>query len=152
MEAVPNSELSSAATVTTAVQGDRAQGSTLAGEKRPPSSSLESAATSTAPVPSAASSNAQVTVLLLLGNLAIVELEGGNGRGSAITTPSAFTTADDGAASVRVCAVVGGDGDGDDTGVTADAESGETERRLLRLEERIEILHCRGMSRVYCTG
>lgn len=126
-------------TVTTTAQQDGVEDTTLAGQKLRSSSSLESAAT-TATAPGAASSNARVTVLLPLGNLAVVELEGGSGCGSVGRTPSAFT-ADDGTG-VRGCAVSGGDGD--DAGVSAAGESSETERRLLRLEERVEILHCRG--------
>lgn len=126
-------------TVTTTAQKDEDEDedAKVAGEKRPSYSSLEPAATtSTALAPGKeTSSKARVTVLLPLGNLAVVELEGGNGCASAVRAPSACTTTN----------LVDSVGDGDDNaGVTPAAENSETERRLLRLEERVEILHCRG--------
>lgn len=153
-----NSEASAAAATTeevTTTAQEKAKDAVLpvAGGKRPSSSSLESAATATTTTakaaPGAASSTARVTLLLPLGNLAVVEIEGGNINGHGMlavaTTPPAFTAADGGTTSTRGCDVISGDGDGEDAGVTDDAtESSNTERRLLRLEERVEILHCRG--------
>eukprot|EP00752_Nemacystus_decipiens_P005170 g4692.t1 len=75
--------------------------------------------------------DARATLLLPLGNLVVVEVEGCRGHGSAVTAPCAF-------------AVDGSNrGSGDDSGVPA-AVSGDAARRLVRLDDRVEILHCRG--------
>lgn len=104
----------------------------------------ETTATATATATAKATENAtgtaitdaRATLLLPLGNQVIVEVEGCSGHGLARGASCAFTGDGNN----------GGSGDdGDDVGVPATVSS-EAARRLVRLDDRVEILRCRGKS------
>lgn len=130
-----------AAADATATLQDGAEHATLPGEVLPPTAASTSAAATATAAKEKTTENAmglvvtdaRATLLLPLGNLVVVEVEGCSGHGVAGTASCAFTGNS-------------GSGDyGDDPGVPAGA-SGEATWRLVRLDDRVEIVHCRGES------
>eukprot|EP00903_Cladosiphon_okamuranus_P008689 g8325.t1 len=139
---------SSAATVgaaadTAAILEDGAENATLPGEVLPPTAASTAATAIAAGAGAApnekvpenamgmAVTDARATLLLPLGNFVVVEIEGCSGHGVAGTASCAFTGES------------GSGGDREESEVPA-AASGEAARRLVRLDERVEIVHCRG--------
>ncbi|CAM9184016.1 unnamed protein product, partial [Ectocarpus sp. 6 AP-2014] len=85
----------------------------------------------------AASATARATLLLPLGNLVVVEVEGGDNSGPEGGASCSISGGSD------VVGVVALDGEGGgDTGATA--TSTEKEQKLVQLDDRFELLHCRG--------
>lgn len=85
----------------------------------------------------AASATARATLLLPLGNLVVVEVEGGDNSGPEGGASCSIS----GGSDVVGVVALGGEG-GDDTGATA--TSTEKEQKLVQLDGRFELLHCRG--------
>lgn len=83
-----------------------------------------------------ATTGARATLLLPLGNLLVVEVDGCGGKEPAGGASCAFTG--DGSK--------GGSGDDSDGVGTPATVSSDAARRLMRLDDRVEILHCRGES------
>lgn len=128
-----------AAADTAATPQNGAEHTTFAGVELPPTAPTVATTTATAKEATAnaavtAGTDARATLLLPLGNLVVVEVDGCSGLGSAGTASCACTG--DGSN-------VGSGNDGDESGEPASV-SGDAARRLVRLDDRVEILHCRG--------
>ncbi|CAN0444554.1 unnamed protein product, partial [Ectocarpus sp. 12 AP-2014] len=96
----------------------------------------------TAEEAAAASATARATLLLPLGNLVVVEVEGGDNSGPEGGAPEGGAScAISGGSDVVGVVALGGEG-GDDTGATD--TSTEKEQKLVQLDGRFELLHCRG--------
>ncbi|CAN0416040.1 unnamed protein product, partial [Ectocarpus sp. 12 AP-2014] len=104
--------------------------SAAAGNRRKPSPGATAEA-------AAASATARATLLLPLGNLVVVEVEGSDNSGPEGEASCSIS----GGSDVVGVVALGGEG-GDDTGATA--TSTEKDQKLVQLDGRFELLHCRG--------
>lgn len=98
----------------------------------------------TAAVPAPSSAPARATLLLPLGNFVVVQIEAAS-RGSDISAEGASCVF----SGIKGCVVERSDSDGDGGPAgNSSAATGGTEQRLVRLDDRVELLHCRGKRRV----